>query len=137
MNSYAYLIDAATQEGLDFLIPHIKDFKQCEKSGDVDILWDIARDAPRTIAEYKDERVLQIIDEFQFINRYIFRDKSCKDPMPELAGSYLHTAEYKNAPMLVSGSWVGWLMDDLNKMLPGRFIKIGRASWRERVFVCV
>ncbi|VEN73541.1 conserved hypothetical protein [Candidatus Desulfarcum epimagneticum] len=23
--------------------------------------------------------------------------------------------------MLVSGSWVGWLMDDLNKMLPGRF----------------
>ena len=86
----------------------------------MDELWEIARDAPRTIAQQKDERVLQMIDEFQFINRYIYWDKEKERRASELAGSYLHTAEYKNAPLLVSGSWVGWLMDDLAKMLPGR-----------------
>ena len=121
-NNYKILIKAVKKEGLNYLIKKIKDFEYSEKEGYVDILWDIARDAPRTIAQYKDERVLQIIDEFQFINRYIYWDKEKQRRANELAGSYLHTAEYKNAPMLVSGSWVGWLMDDLNKMLPGRFI---------------
>ena len=120
-NNYSMLIEAARKEGLDHLIKHIENFEYSEKNGYTDTLWDIARDAPRIIARHNDERVLQIIDEFQFINRHIFRDKSCKDRIANLAGSYLHTAEYKNAPMLVSGSWVGWLMDDLNKMLPGRF----------------
>jgi hypothetical protein len=120
-NTYAMLVKAATKEGLDHLVKHIEYFEHCEKEGDVDILWDEARDTPRIIAQYKDERVLQMVDEFQFINRHIFRDKACKDCISNLAGSYLHTAEYKNAPMLVSGSWVGWLMDDLNKYLPGRF----------------
>jgi len=122
INDYSALIDAAKKEGLDYLVKQIKKFEHSEKNGEIDSLWHIARETPRTIAQYKDERVLQIIDEFQFINRYIFRDKACKDCIANLAGSYLHTAEYKNAPMLVSGSWVGWLMDDLNKMLPGRFI---------------
>jgi hypothetical protein len=93
-----------------------------DNKGQEHLLWEIAREAPRTIAQHNDERIVQMIDEFQFINHFIFRDKYCKDRIHNLAGSYLHTAEYKNAPLLVSGSWVGWLMDDLNKMLPGRFI---------------
>ena len=121
IDNYETLISSAKKEGLGYLSEYIENFQDTENRGYIDRLWDIARDAPRIIAQYKDERVLQIIDEFQFINRHIFRDKSCKDRIANLAGSYLHTAEYKNAPMLVSGSWVGWLMDDLNKMLPGRF----------------
>ena len=69
-----------------------------QKEEYIDLLWDAAREAPHIIAQLKDERVLQMIDEFQFINRYIFRDKSCKDRINNLAGSYLHTAERKNAP---------------------------------------
>ncbi|MCP5051087.1 MAG: hypothetical protein GY940_28240 [bacterium] len=38
-----------------------------------------------------------------------------------LAGGYLSTAESKIAPLMVSGSWVGWLMDELTTMLPSRF----------------
>ncbi|MGD2088064.1 MAG: hypothetical protein PVH61_17930 [Candidatus Aminicenantes bacterium] len=38
-----------------------------------------------------------------------------------LAGGYLSTAESKIAPLLVSGSWVGWLMNQLKMMLPARF----------------
>jgi hypothetical protein len=115
------LIQAAKTEKLDYLISHIENFENSENKGSIDPLWHTAREAPRTIAEYNDDRVLQMIDEFQFINRYIYWDKYKEKRIPELAGSYLHTAEYKNAPLLVSGSWVGWLMNDLSKMLPGRF----------------
>lgn len=33
----------------------------------------------------------------------------------------MSTAEYKNAPLLIAGSWVGWLRDMLYTLLPGRF----------------
>jgi len=116
------LIQAAEKEKLDYLIRHIENFGYSEKKGSINPLWHLAREAPRTIARQNDDRVLQMIDEFQFINRYIYWDKYQEKRASNLAGSYLHTAEYKNAPLLVSGSWVGWLMDDLNKMLPGRFV---------------
>ncbi|KPA15802.1 ATPase domain protein, prokaryote domain protein [Candidatus Magnetomorum sp. HK-1] len=121
IDSFDQLIKAAKKENLDYLIAHIENFEHAYHRGSIDTLWDLAREAPRTIAAHKDERILQIIDEFQFINRYIYRDKNTEKKISNLAGSYLHTAEYKNAPLLVTGSWVGWLMDDLNKMLPGRF----------------
>jgi len=119
--SYNHLIQAAKKEKLDYLIDHIENFENSEMKGSIDPLWHLAREAPRIIAQYNDDRVLQMIDEFQFINRYIYWDQYKEKRIPELAGSYLHTAEYKNAPLLVSGSWVGWLMDDLCRMLPGRF----------------
>jgi hypothetical protein len=62
-----------------------------------------------------------MIDEFQFMNAMIYRDKDMKVPADTLAGGYLSTAESKIAPLLVSGSWVGWLMNELNMMLPARF----------------
>ncbi|MCP4344057.1 MAG: hypothetical protein GY795_00845 [Desulfobacterales bacterium] len=100
-----------------------------------DTLWNAVRDIPRGLAHDNDERVVQMIDEFQFINRFIFRDKACTMRIKNLAGSYLHTCEYKSAPMLVTGSWVGWLMDDLNHFLPGRFLKdpLGNLSEDESV----
>jgi hypothetical protein len=86
-------------------------------------IWNTVIDSPRFIVADSEDKVLQMIDEFQYINRYIFKDQDCEKCIHNLAGSYIHTCEYKNAPLLVSGSWVGWLMDDLNKQLPGRFIK--------------
>ena len=100
------LIEAAGKEGLDYLIKFIKHFEYSEKRGYFDLLWNIAREAPRTIAKYHDERVLQIIDEFQFINRYIYWDKEKQRRANELAGSYLHTAEYKTRLCLYLA--VGW-----------------------------
>lgn len=120
-DDYAILIETAQKEGLNYLVKYIQNFEYAEKRGYVDILWERARNAPRTIAKYKDERILQIIDEFQFINKYIYWDKEKQRKAKDLAGTYLGTAEYKNAPLLVCGSWVGWLMRDINKMLPGRF----------------
>ncbi|MDM8523012.1 hypothetical protein QUF80_06520 [Desulfococcaceae bacterium HSG8] len=121
-SNYSRALEAMKKEKLDYLCHLVEDAELADRQEKADSLWDIARNLPRLAAEHTDERILQIIDEFQFLNRYIFRDKSCKDRIGNLAGSYLGTAEYKNAPMLVSGSWVGWLARDILKMLPGRFL---------------
>ena len=121
-DNYDSAVKSVQKEQLDYLIPYIESIKHSEVNGSCNAMWNKARETPRMIAQSNNERIVQFIDEFQFINRYIYRDEACKLRINNLAGSYLHTAEYKNAPLLVSGSWVGWLMDDLNQMLPGRFI---------------
>ncbi|MCP4346470.1 MAG: hypothetical protein GY795_13195 [Desulfobacterales bacterium] len=119
--NYSRALKTAQKENLEYLIHFIEDAELVDKQENADTLWNIARDLPRMVAEQTDGRVIQIIDEFQFVNRFIFRDKNCTMCIKNLAGSYLGTAEYKNAPMLVAGSWVGWLARDLLSMLPGRF----------------
>ena len=51
----------------------------------------------------------------------IYWDKSKTNLADDIAGGYLSTAESKIAPLLVTGSWVGWLMNLLRMMLPARF----------------
>ncbi len=111
----------AKKEGLDYLSGIIENAAYAVAHEKIDILWNIVREAPQTIAFRQKEFVVQMIDEFQFLNAMIYRDKDMKIPANDLAGGYLSTAESKIAPLLVSGSWVGWLMNELNSMLPARF----------------
>ncbi len=120
-DNIARVAKAAKKEKLTYLSELTEDVQVSVENGRVDNLWNLVREAPRMVARHYDERVVQMIDEFQFINRFIFRDKACTGRIGNLAGSYLHTCEYKNAPLLVAGSWVGWLARDLLRMLPGRF----------------
>jgi hypothetical protein len=114
-------IAIAKQEGLDYLCGIIEDAAHAVAHEKIDILWNIAREAPQTIAFRQNEFILQMIDEFQFMNAMIYRDKGLGKLQDDLAGGYLSTAESKIAPLLVSGSWVGWLMKELSSMLPARF----------------
>jgi hypothetical protein len=111
----------AVKEGLDYLTGIIESVEHSIRNEHVDILWGTVREAPMTIAYRQKEFFVQMIDEFQFMNAMIYRDKDMKVPAKNLAGGYLSTAESKIAPLLVSGSWVGWLMNELNSMLPARF----------------
>jgi hypothetical protein len=108
-------------EGFDDLTALIKSVEYSFNHGHVDILWDTVREAPLTIAHRKKEFIVQMTDEFQFMNAMIYRDKNLDKLQDDLAGGYLSTAENKIAPLLVSGSWVGWLMNELDTMLPNRF----------------
>ncbi len=119
--NYSLAMKTAQKENLEYLNQFIEDAELADRRKNADSLWEIARELPRLTAEHTDGRVIQIIDEFQFINRFIYWDKKKTRKAHNLAGSYLGTAEYKNAPMLVAGSWVGWLARDLLSMLPGRF----------------
>jgi hypothetical protein len=119
--NFAKVKKAAVNEGLDYLIELIESVEYAFIHEYVDILWETVREAPKNMAFRRKEFIVQMIDEFQFMNAMIYRDKDMKIPAGTQAGGYLSTAESKIAPLLVSGSWVGWLMDELNKMLPARF----------------
>jgi hypothetical protein len=120
-NNFTKVKETAIKEGLDYLTGIIDSVEYSVRHDHVDILWGTVREAPVTIAYRQKEFIVQMIDEFQFMNAMIYRDKEMKILAKNLAGGYLSTAENKIAPLLVSGSWVGWLMDELNNMLPSRF----------------
>jgi hypothetical protein len=121
--NFAKVKQAAKAEGLDYLIELIESVEYAFNREHVDILWNTVREAPKNLAFRRKEFIVQLIDEFQFINAMIYWDKKkSKDQVANtLAGGYLSTAESKIAPLLVSGSWVGWLMNELDTMLPNRF----------------
>jgi hypothetical protein len=114
---------AAINEGLDYLIELIESVEYAFVHEYVDILWNTVREAPKNMAFRRKEFIVQMIDEFQFLNAVIYWDKAKSENQlaDTLAGGYLSTAESKIAPLLVSGSWVGWLMKELSNMLPSRF----------------
>jgi hypothetical protein len=111
----------AESEGLGYLIGFIEKVEYAAQGEHVDNLWQMVRDAPKSIAFTRNEFIVQLIDEFQFLNAMIYWDKSKTNLAEDLAAGYLSTAESKLAPLLVSGSWVGWLMNLLVMMLPARF----------------
>jgi hypothetical protein len=54
----------------------------------VDTLWTMVRDAPRRLAARRGEFIVQMIDEFQFMNAMIYRDKDMKNLGKTMAGGY-------------------------------------------------
>jgi hypothetical protein len=87
------------------------------------MMWEIAYNAPHRYAALHKKFFLVIIDEFQNINGYIYRDKNCETALDEtMAGSFHEHSESKIAPMLCTGSDVGWLLHNVAKYLGvGRF----------------
>jgi hypothetical protein len=65
------------------------------------------------------EKVVQMIDEFQYLNMYIDagdEEKPCK--------AYMSTAEMKVAPLLITGSLMGVVSEELMRWLPQRFYEV-------------
>jgi len=120
-NNFEKVKTAAVKEGLDYLIGMIEGVEYAVAHEQLGSLWETVRTAPHIIAARQKEFIVQMIDEFQFLNAMFYRDKDMKLPINDLAGGYLSTAESKIAPLLVTGSWVGWLMNLLKMMLPARF----------------
>ena len=118
--TFSEAIKGALEIG-EWLADDIKNVERLAREKRTGPLWDIARDTPWTMGSRRNEFVVQMIDEFQYINSVIYWDEARTIKASNLAGTYLHTVEYKNAPLLISGSWIGWLMNDLQRMLPGRF----------------
>jgi len=121
-HSLSGALKMAETEKLGYLADYIEQMGMLIEDESVYNLWQYVRETPYTLATRQNEFIVQIIDEFQFLNSEICRDKMAERPIKDFAAGYLRTAEFKNAPLLVSGSWVGWLMNDLVMMLPGRFI---------------
>ncbi|MHC4925275.1 MAG: hypothetical protein ACYTG4_14560, partial [Planctomycetota bacterium] len=81
--------------------------------------WEQARDAGHRISTARDVRIVQILDEFQYMNRWIGEDHDPKEDA-KLCYSYMGTAESKFSPQIVAGSYIGWLGAILRHMT-GRY----------------
>jgi hypothetical protein len=78
--------------------------------------WGHARNAGHRIAGVKNERIIQVIDEFQYLNEYIYTDQTFSTKI-ELASFYQGTAESKVSPQIITGSYVGWLSAIIGHMV--------------------
>lgn len=88
--------------------------------GSHDLMWELASTAPHSYASAHNKRFLVILDEFQYITRYIYRDEKGEgNPDETLAGTYHSLSESKIAPLLITGSYMSWLMDIMTEYLQG------------------
>ncbi len=95
-----------------------------KENNSFDLMWETAYTAPERFGASLDQRFLVIIDEFQNITEYIYRDKGCETSKDEtMAGSFHGVSESKIAPMLVTGSYIGWLVNVLDKYLEAGRLK--------------
>jgi hypothetical protein len=97
------------------LLGELEQMNTIYKNGESSQAWEHARGAGHRISIRKDERIIQIIDEFQFLNEFIYRDDACTNRI-ELASFYQHTADSKISPQIITGSQVGLLATIIRKM---------------------
>lgn len=76
------------------------------------------------MASIHDQRILVIIDEFQYLSSHVYRREDLSgDPIEGMPGSFHEVFESKVASMLATGSYVGWMVDIMSK-----YLEAGRLS---------
>jgi len=94
---------------------------------DMDTLWDIATHAPHRYASGTNRRFLVILDEFQNIANHVYRNEACQgEPDDSMPGSFHSLSESKVAPMLVTGSYPGILIEIMAEHLEAGRLSIFR-----------
>ena len=90
-------------------------------------MWETAYSAPHRFAGIYNQRILVIIDEFQYLTQFVYPDQHFQTPVIEsMPGSFHTVVESKVAPMLVTGSYISWLLD-----ICMRYLEAGRLTkWR-------
>ncbi len=112
------------RKSVDVLVEDVDSILHDEEAGFHDLLWQTAYSAPNRMADVYDQRVLVILDEFQNIAQYVYRNEQCEGrPDESMPGSFHSIVESKIAPMLVTGSYVGWLIE-----ISEKYLQAGRLS---------
>jgi hypothetical protein len=114
---YDEIYDYATRNQIQFFIKDINNIRKCKSASQSGEIWDIASSAPHRYAVQYKTRVLVIIDEFQYFTNHIFFDQNCKRLDKSMPGTYHALVESKYAPMLVSGSYVSWMLSLMEEHL--------------------
>jgi hypothetical protein len=83
----------------------------------------LALGTPSILAGREKVFFLVMIDEIQFMTKGIFQDKERKVPARRLPGAYHGLVESKVVPMLVSGSYIGWMMQMMHDLFKGGRLK--------------
>ncbi len=95
-----------------------------EAKGRHDSLWQTASSSPKRYAEAFDLRFLVIMDEFQNTGEYVYRDQECRTGQDKtIPGTWHDLSESKYAPILVTGSYIGWLINIIDTYLEAGRLK--------------
>jgi GTPase SAR1 family protein len=121
--SLGELKEISAELKLDYVTRDVGRWLDLSKNGGASLMWTFTNEAPHRIAERTGDFILVMIDEFQYLNKYIYQAWPGNDGAKQidLAGSYLGTSESKIAPMLITGSAVGMLIRLIYRQLPRRF----------------
>lgn len=112
----------AETHALAAFVRDVDNIEQALERGLHGLMWDTAYRAPHRMADIYDQRILVIIDEFQYLATNIYaREDLSGDPVESMPGSYHEVAESKVAPMLATGSYVGWMVE-----IMGKYLEAGR-----------
>lgn len=108
--------------GVAALVDDVEAIGQAEKEGHPILMWERAYRAPHRTASLYDQRIVTIIDEFQYLSTNIYvREDLTGEPDESIPGSYHEISESRVAPLLLTGSYVGWMREIMRKYLePGR-----------------
>jgi hypothetical protein len=109
--------DYAAAKSIALLVQDVDSMQHERGLGNYDGMWKIANTAPHRYAAYYDQRFLVILDEFQYISKFIYRDEACQNQDATLPGTFHWLSESKLAPMLVTGSYVSWLLNIMYEYL--------------------
>lgn len=112
----------AETHALSAFVRDVDNIEQALQRGLHGLMWDTAYRAPHRMADIYDQRILVIIDEFQYLATNIYaREDLSGDPVESMPGSYHEVSESKVAPMLATGSYVGWMVE-----IMGKYLEAGR-----------
>ncbi len=125
---FSELFDMARELGFEKVLRNMDFFQEHLDAKRVAQAKSMALGTPAFIAGLENAFCLVMLDEIQFMTKYIFRDEECKILYRNLPGSYHSLVESKVTPMLVSGSYVGWMMRIMHEMFKGGRLKQTRVS---------
>ncbi|RKZ45396.1 MAG: hypothetical protein DRR16_23000 [Candidatus Parabeggiatoa sp. nov. 3] len=120
---FSELFDMARELGFDKVLRNMDIFQEHMSAERVANTQDMAFGTPAFIADLEKAFCLVMIDEIQFMTKYIYYDQERKNRAHNLPGGYHGLVESKVSPMLVSGSYVGWVMQMIHKMFKGGRLK--------------
>jgi len=115
--SYEKIKEYGVNHSINLLIDDTDALLTHKTNNEYQPIWDIASSAPHRYASIYNQRILVIIDEFQYTNKYVYKDQACEKVHYTLPGSYHRLVESKYAPMLVSGSYVSWMLNLMEEFL--------------------
>ncbi|MDJ0835318.1 MAG: hypothetical protein QNK37_02315 [Acidobacteriota bacterium] len=99
-----------------YILQDIDDMKVYLAGNRSGMCWEHAHRAGHRISIKKDIRIIQILDEFQYLDEFIYDSEQAAEPIV-LTGSYQYTGSSKISPQIIAGSYVGWLSRVIDKMV--------------------
>ena len=109
--SFTQIRKYAVDHSMEILVQDIDMLEEYKAEKRIDPMWELALSAPHRFASVYDQRILVIIDEFQYLSNHVFLDYERKNHYHTMPGSFHQHVESKLAPMLVSGSYVSWMLN--------------------------